>query len=840
MPTIKNKTEKKLTYISLFSSAGIGCYGFKMAGFECIATCELLSRRLNIQKYNHKCRYESGYICGDMTLDETKDKIVSEFDRWRRLHGVNNLDVLIATPPCQGMSYANHKKTNKDKEMKRNSLVVESLIMTRRLHPKFFVYENVKAFLGTACMDIDGQFKSIKDAISNNLDGEYNILYSIPNFKDYGCPSSRTRTLVIGVRKDVMDITPYDIFPDAKPQQTLRQTIGHLPRLTAMGEIWDKDLYHSFRSYNPIMTAWIENLKEGQGAFDNEEQERRPFHIVDGVRIPNVEKNGDKYTRQYWDKVPPCIHTRNDILASQNTVHPVDNRVFSIRELMLMMSIPNSFEWYFKPYAELNEMPLEDKQKYLKEQGINIRQNIGEAVPTVIFYQIASKIAKLTDVLYDEAKVMEEIRCHQLNDIGSIIGYIRNNKGLGFVNLSKIAEYANIMREDNEAFYTRQNICYTVIKKLPDATQFKSLRILEPSVGVGNFLPCIIEKYKSVKDVTIEIVDIDKTSIDIVRELLTLVDIPKNIKINYIVADSLLYDFPCRYDIVVGNPPYKKLIGSKRLLDLYKSQAENKNTNNLFSFFIEKALKLGDYVSLVVPKSLISAPEFNDTRSILERYNIMNIVDYGEKAFKGVKIETISLLVNTTRCPNRTVVESYITNENHDYEQKYITDNSFPYWLIYRNKEFDNIASKMELGVFRSFRDRSITKKDTSVTGQIRVLKSRNIASNTIVSINGYDCYIDSVKNLAVGDYLNKSNCVLVPNLTYYPRACFLPKNCICDGSVAILETKDEGIVVSEEDLAYYGTKEFSDFYRIARNRGTRSLNIDNNSVYFFGLLKNK
>jgi DNA (cytosine-5)-methyltransferase 1 len=42
-------------------------------------------------------------------------------------------------------------------------------------------------------------------------------------------------------------------------------------------------------------------------------------------------KNGDKYKRQYWNKVAPCIHTRNDILSSQNTVHPVDDRVFSIR-----------------------------------------------------------------------------------------------------------------------------------------------------------------------------------------------------------------------------------------------------------------------------------------------------------------------------------------------------------------------------------------------------------------------------------------------------------------------------------------------------------------------------
>lgn len=27
------------TYISLFSSAGVGCYGFKENGYECIATC---------------------------------------------------------------------------------------------------------------------------------------------------------------------------------------------------------------------------------------------------------------------------------------------------------------------------------------------------------------------------------------------------------------------------------------------------------------------------------------------------------------------------------------------------------------------------------------------------------------------------------------------------------------------------------------------------------------------------------------------------------------------------------------------------------------------------------
>ena len=43
------KDTNQLTYISLFSCAGVGCYGFKKAGFECIATNEFIERRLNIQ-----------------------------------------------------------------------------------------------------------------------------------------------------------------------------------------------------------------------------------------------------------------------------------------------------------------------------------------------------------------------------------------------------------------------------------------------------------------------------------------------------------------------------------------------------------------------------------------------------------------------------------------------------------------------------------------------------------------------------------------------------------------------------------------------------------------------
>lgn len=516
-------------------------------------------------------------------------------------------------------------------------------------------------------------------------------------------------------------------------------------------------------------------------------------------------------------------------------MHPVDNRVFSIRELMLMMSIPSSFEWYSIPFKQLNELPVTEKEKYLKKQGINIRQNIGEAVPTTIFYQIAKKIAFLSNHLLDEAEILHVIRQEKLDDSQAILNYIENNKALGFVNLSKIAEYANAMREDNEAFYTRQGICYTVIKNLPEANKYKTLRILEPSVGVGNFLPCLIEKYRDVPQVTIDICDIDAVSVAVVCKLLTLLDVPDSIRINYMVADSLLYDFPCHYDIIVGNPPYKKLAGKQALLRQYKEKVENKETNNLFSFFIEMALRCADVAALIVPKSLISAPEFNETRRIMEKYRINRIVDFGEKAFRGVKIETVAFVVNTKEKPENTKVESYITSQVVEHEQAYLTDHRFPYWIIYRNAAFDSVADKMKFGIFAAYRDRSITKKHTQSSGAIRVLKSRNIASNEILDIEGYDCYVDNADDFGVAEYINRQDCVLVPNLTYYPRACFMPRNSICDGSVAILTLKDSNVKITKEDLAYYGTEEFSTFYKIARNMGTRSLNIDNNSVFFFG-----
>jgi len=121
-------------------------------------------------------------------------------------------------------------------------LVVESIKITKEVNPKFFIFENVRAFLNTTCTDIDGTEKTIEDAIKLNLGGHYNILFKVVNFKDYGSHSSRTRTLVIGVRKDLQNISSFDIFPEQQKTKTLRKLFAGLENLNEMGKI-SEDFY---------------------------------------------------------------------------------------------------------------------------------------------------------------------------------------------------------------------------------------------------------------------------------------------------------------------------------------------------------------------------------------------------------------------------------------------------------------------------------------------------------------------------------------------------------------------------------------------------------------------
>ena len=523
------------TYVSLFSSAGVGCYGFMEAGFECVATNELIARRLDIQKYNHKCKYESGYICGDITSPEIQKALYDEVNLWKNKESIDRITVVLATPPCQGMSVANLKKN--DNEIVRNSLVIESIKIIQNLRPKFFIFENVPAFMSAICTDIDGIDKPISEAIESNLGREYSFAHKIINFKDYGACSSRKRTLVIGVSKDISDdISPYELFPLPEKEVTLRNTIGSLKSLKTIGEIDDTDIYHQFRSYPEYMRSWIKDLREGESAFDNKDENKKPHKVIDGKIIVNQQKTGDKYKRQFWDKVGPCVHTRNDQLASQNTIHPSDDRVFSIRELMMMMTIPSSFKWDNKDLKELNGLSLDNKRAFLKKNEIKIRQSLGEAVPTIIFRKIADNINKaLSFPIVSNTEVKRIVSENNLTNEIKLFNFVKENPlNLSISTIGRIAELANTKRTDNAAFFTNKTLVTDILKHIPSISS-NTITILEPSVGVGNFILPILRRFED-KKVLLDVVDVDKNSLSVLKLIMKRIkkEVSTDFEINFI------------------------------------------------------------------------------------------------------------------------------------------------------------------------------------------------------------------------------------------------------------------------------------------------------------------
>lgn len=433
-----------------------------------------------------------------------------------------------------------------------------------------------------------------------------------------------------------------------------------------------------------------------------------------------------------------------------------------------------------------------------------------------------------------------EFTCkYNISNLADLMNCIRKyGKNLPVDCVYQAAECLNPNRDLTAAFYTDTMICKEIMNELPSFDNKEHITILEPSVGAGNFIPFIAEKYKNKKILELYLVDIDKTELEISKLIFETFFREKypNVAIIYIHDDYLKFPISGkRFDLVIGNPPFAK-VKDKNLLREYRKNSIIKKSSNLFVWFLEKAYHDGDWVSLVVPKSVLNAPEYNEIRNLLKRIRISSIIDFGENGFKGVKIETINLLFSATDAPNSTHVISASQKIDIIQSQDYITDNKYPSWLIYRNEVFDKTANSLILGVFEAFRDRQIVNSMLSDKGKYRVLKSRNIGINQIIDIKGYDSYISDLNELAVARYLNCRGVILIPNLSYAPRACFLPENTIANGSVALLTVKDKSIAISKTDLALFATEEFHNYYRIARNYGTRSLNIDNNSVFYFGI----
>ena len=735
---------------------------------------------------------------------------MSQIDFWKTNHSLDKVDVLFATPPCQGMSTANYKK--KDDEQIRNSLVVEAIRIIGQIEPKIFVFENVRAFMKSICTDVSGKDMPIEQSIYSNLGERYHIFHKVINFKDYGIPSSRPRTIVIGTLKSLRNISPLNLFPVRQPEISLRTAIGDMEELS-FGEKSKTDFLHFARPFPSYMIDWISDLKEGESAF-NQSIEKRPYRIINGERVElKGSYMGNKYRRLFWDRPCACIATRNDQLASQDTIHPRDNRVLSPRELMKLMSIPDTFLW--TKYDNL--ISPDNSDDYLRQNELNIRRCIGEAVPTGIIDSIARNILTLLDFQdfvdnFKESEIVEYEKSKSLMSNFYIFTFIReqqieNAKGKG-------------------AFYTPQSVVFDAVKLVP-FMKGGSIRILEPSVGLGAFLPQIGSLFSDADEVIIDAVELEESTIADLQIALEKIDLGSNVKINFINSDFLEFEPTSKYDYIFTNPPYGK---ATKKYDF--AQNSSSKLNNLFALFMLRFKDYANDIICIIPKNFAIAVEFFSLRKLYESFNVTRICDFGVKFFKKVFVEIISIHFTKAKHETTSVVD-YINNVSFTHPQGYIFHDTL--WLLYRNKWFDDFIKTLELDVFSSFRDRQITNPMLQAQGRYRILKSKNILdSGEIISIPGYDSFMDNISSLTVAKFLN-SRAIIMPNFTYNLRATILPDGVIPNGSIAIMIPHKD---VSNIDLSFFATPEYREYYAIVKSRSRFTLNIDNCSIHYIGIKK--
>src|SRR5437899_2317313 len=158
------------TFGSLFSGCGGFDYGFARAGFRCIAAFDIDAVAIE----NHRRNLGALAVVCDLSLGLPVENL-------------NEIDVLLAGPPCQGFSLAGTRNV----EDPRNSFLPLSAKLATQIRPKVFVAENVAGVKA-------GSHKAYWDRLEHILKGAgYATQELVCAGTDFGIPQLRRRWFFI-------------------------------------------------------------------------------------------------------------------------------------------------------------------------------------------------------------------------------------------------------------------------------------------------------------------------------------------------------------------------------------------------------------------------------------------------------------------------------------------------------------------------------------------------------------------------------------------------------------------------------------------------------------------
>lgn len=376
---------KRLRGLSLFSNVGIAEAYFEQIGLDILIANELKEKRA---KFYSDVYPNSEMLVGDITDEELRNQIVKKSID-------SEIELIIATPPCQGMSVAG----NRNEFDERNQLIYYAVDVIKRVKPKYAIIENVPTILKTKIM-VNGIITLIPDYLRDSLSEYHFNSESLIKAMDHGVPQMRERNIFLLVRNDInLEWT----FPEKEPVINLEHAIGHLPSIDPLlregidltiekfpdflkkkenalaVSKWHFPPKHSWKQ-----VEWMMHTPTGKSAIYN------PVYFPQKEDGTPVVAHHNHYRRMYWDKPSRTITQNNGVISSLACVHPgrkylkngeilySDPRVLTIYELLIVSSLP--IDWPIPDWAD----------------ETFIRKVIGEGIPSrlvrVIVENLINKI----------------------------------------------------------------------------------------------------------------------------------------------------------------------------------------------------------------------------------------------------------------------------------------------------------------------------------------------------------------------------------------------------------------------------------------------------------------
>lgn len=367
--------------VSLFANVGVAEAYLEEMGLRVVLANEFVPRRAEIYS---KIYPNTNVICGDFLEEKIFSEMVKEAKKLK-------VDVVMATPPCQGMSTAGQQK-NDDK---RNNLIVPTIDFIKKVLPKYVLIENVPQFLNTS-IKYKNRNILIHDLIQGELSPSYEIEVNVIDTQHYSVPQARERAILLMTKKSVrgkwtmppghqelvtMDDVIGDLFPvdpyikDVDEEELLSIFPAFFVRKKRALAIskWHNPPHHVKRQVLAMM-----HTPTGKSAFGNKKFKpvKENGELIKG--FPNT------YKRQNWDRPAYTITMDNVKISSQNNVHPgrrirtggkaqeifSDPRALTLYELMLLMTLPKNWA-----------IPTGTSEAFL-------RRIIGEGIPPLMVKHI--------------------------------------------------------------------------------------------------------------------------------------------------------------------------------------------------------------------------------------------------------------------------------------------------------------------------------------------------------------------------------------------------------------------------------------------------------------------